>query len=84
MGYIIEISSRYLHAHLALFIAEQKRIWHFSWLEIEKEHILTTAELPVHHKDPFDRLLAAQALRENMAILTPDEHIRKYPVECIW
>lgn len=69
---------------LRRWIEEQEQIWRFTWLGISKEHILTTEELPRHHKDPFDRLIVAQGLRENMPILTSDKYIQAYPVECVW
>jgi PIN domain nuclease of toxin-antitoxin system len=40
--------------------------------------------LPFHHRDPFDRLLAAAALVENMSILTADENIFTYDVPSVW
>jgi PIN domain nuclease of toxin-antitoxin system len=48
------------------------------------EHILRAETLPLHHRDPFDRLLVAQALEDNLAILTDDAHIRRYPVKAVW
>lgn len=47
-------------------------------------HSLQVTKLPFHHKDPFDRLLIAQAQVENLPIITPDGHFRKYSVEVIW
>ncbi len=42
-------------------------------------------ELPLHHKDPFDRLIIATALEYRMTIVTPDDLIRQYKeVECLW
>jgi PIN domain nuclease of toxin-antitoxin system len=43
-----------------------------------------SGELPPHHKDPYDRLIVATALEYRMTIVTPDELIRKYGVECLW
>ena len=40
--------------------------------------------LPLIHRDPFDRMLICQAIAEGMAIVTPDELIRRYPVRTIW
>ena len=40
--------------------------------------------LPFHHKDPFDRMLVSQAIVAGVAILTPDERIREYPIQTIW
>jgi PIN domain nuclease of toxin-antitoxin system len=54
----------------------------FSLLAIGGEHAATVAELPVHHRDPFDRLLAAQAQLEPMRLLSNDDALRAYG-ECI-
>lgn len=41
-------------------------------------------ELPLHHRDPFDRMLIAQALVDGVPIITRDETIARYPVTVIW
>lgn len=43
-----------------------------------------SGELPRHHRDPYDRLIVATAMEYRMTIVTPDELIRKYDVECLW
>ena len=48
------------------------------------EHLAPVAALPMLHKDPFDRLLIAQARHEGMSIVTPDEKIAEYGVRTIW
>lgn len=53
-------------------------------LPILHHHALRVYSLPLHHEDPFDRLLIAQAQAENMAILTADRAIRKYDVNVVW
>jgi PIN domain nuclease of toxin-antitoxin system len=52
-------------------------------LAIEHAHALRVAALPPHHRDPFDRLLVAQAQIEDLAVLTGDPAIRAYDVETI-
>ena len=49
-------------------------------LAIEASHALETGKLPPHHKDPFDRMLVAQAIVEKLTIITTDEKIKKYDV----
>jgi PIN domain nuclease of toxin-antitoxin system len=44
------------------------------------EHALETAELPLHHGDPFDRVLIAQARCEGLTLVTADEALRPYAV----
>ena len=53
-------------------------------LGVEADHVVALLELPLLHRDPFDRLLVAQCLQEKLPILTADAAIRRYPVECIW
>ena len=53
-------------------------------LPIELVHIETLSEIPLYHKDPFDRLLIAQARFEKMTLITADEKIRKYDIKVIW
>ena len=53
-------------------------------LPISHRHCLAVYGLPRHHGDPFDRLLVAQALEENLTLLTADREIRKYDVPLIW
>ena len=56
----------------------------FQALPIKIDHALAIRHLPPYHNDPFDRLLIAQALAEDMAILTADRFFRKYPAELLW
>jgi PIN domain nuclease of toxin-antitoxin system len=53
-------------------------------LPIQASHTLAVLDLPDHHKDPFDRLLIAQALGEGLRLLTNDDAIRRYAVSVIW
>ncbi len=53
-------------------------------LPIELNHIYTLNDLPNHHRDPFDRILIAQAVFEKIPLLSIDEIFDAYPVEKIW
>ena len=53
-------------------------------LPISLDHLLAYERLPMHHRDPFDRILIAQALEENLPIVSSDSHFSGYPVEVIW
>ena len=55
----------------------------FELLAIEAEHILTLASLPHHHRDPFDRMLIAQAKHKGMHLLTADPHFKLYDVPLV-
>jgi len=53
-------------------------------LPIKLEHALRVESLGHHHRDPFDRMLIAQALEEGLPIVTADPVFSRYPVEVIW
>jgi PIN domain nuclease of toxin-antitoxin system len=56
----------------------------FQELPITLDHCLRTAELPLIHRDPFDRLLVAQAQAEDLPLVSGDPAITRYDVETIW
>lgn len=53
-------------------------------LDIEPVHCEILSCLPWHHRDPFDRLLVAQAQTERLTLLTRDPHFAAYRVPCLW
>ncbi|HEX9367155.1 MAG TPA: type II toxin-antitoxin system VapC family toxin [Vicinamibacterales bacterium] len=53
-------------------------------LPIRASHVTALSALPVLHKDPFDRILIAQAVAEGLDFVTNDEPISAYPVRTIW
>ena len=53
-------------------------------LIISHQHALAIWEMPLHHRDPFDRLLIAQARLEEMVLITNDSVFRRYPVNVLW
>jgi PIN domain nuclease of toxin-antitoxin system len=53
-------------------------------LNIQLEHLKISADLPLHHRDPFDRLLIAQAIVEDIPIISVDSLFSLYPVQKIW
>ncbi len=55
-----------------------------SLLEIQIAHIVQSSRLELHHRDPFDRLLVAQCLIEEMSILSRDVQLDAYGVERVW
>jgi PIN domain nuclease of toxin-antitoxin system len=64
-------------------IPEQMRKSGVVGLAIEHAHALRLNSLPAHHRDPFDRLLVAQAQVESLAILTADLVFQRYDVEVV-
>ena len=67
-----------------IFIPEQMAHNAILPLPIRMRHVLHVFHLPDHHRDPFDRLLVAQAQLEDMPILSSDPQIARYPVRIIW
>lgn len=53
-------------------------------LPITMDHALYTSTLPLHHRDPFDRVLVAQSRLEELPILTADSLIVQYEVRTVW
>ena len=62
---------------------EELRLHRFMPLSITTEHALAVETLPSYHKDPFDRMLIAQAQEENLAVVTRDPRIKAYDVRII-
>ncbi|MFM7111725.1 MAG: type II toxin-antitoxin system VapC family toxin [Planctomycetota bacterium] len=56
----------------------------FEWIAVRDEHHAKVAELPFHHRDPFDRLLVAQALVEDITLISADGHFDAYGITRIW
>ena len=62
------------------------RIAHYAMkaLPVTLSHVLAAESLPLHHRDPFDRLLIAQATIEGVPILSADPAFRRYAVKILW
>ena len=56
----------------------------FKILPIEREHLIVLSTLDLIHRDPFDRIIIAQAIAENIPLVSSDDVFRQYPVNCIW
>jgi len=56
----------------------------FKLLNINQNYIFKLEHLENFHKDPFDRMLIATAISENMKFITRDENIHLYPIEYVW
>lgn len=53
-------------------------------LSVDWPHAVAVERLPFHHKDPFDRLIVAQAQAEGLAVVTNDSVFREYGVSVVW
>jgi PIN domain nuclease of toxin-antitoxin system len=56
----------------------------FAILPVKLEHVTIVSKLPFYHRDPFDRLLAAQCIAEDIALVTTDSTFAKYAVRRVW
>ena len=65
---------------IAIFLAEND----ITLLPISFEHLLQLTHLEFHHKDPFDRILIAQAQCEDFTVATIDTSFDHYPVNTVW
>lgn len=65
-------------------IAEQQKINGLQILPVKLSHALYLENLPLHHKDPFDRLLISQAIVENMTLVSADASFANYQVNLLW
>lgn len=84
-----EIAIKYAKGKLLLpeppdaYIEARLRRTHTSPLPITHRHAIAAGALPRHHRDPFDRLIIAQATLERVPIITTDSMLRRYDVEII-
>ncbi|VAX10454.1 hypothetical protein MNBD_GAMMA26-211 [hydrothermal vent metagenome] len=54
------------------------------YLPLRTEHCTMLASLPFHHRDPFDRMLVAQAQSEKLVLVSKDKRLQDYAVEIVW
>ncbi len=64
-------------------LAERVRDMGFRELPVTHAHGIVAGRLPVHHRDPFDRILVAQATVEGLTLVTRDADIQRYDVEIL-
>jgi PIN domain nuclease of toxin-antitoxin system len=65
-------------------ISQQLRLNGIELLPIAVEHVNQVVTMPFHHRDPFDRLLVAQAMVEQIPIVSADEAFKPYEIKCLW
>jgi PIN domain nuclease of toxin-antitoxin system len=84
MAIKVKLGKLDLKQPLVDFIPEQLAINDIQLLDIQLPHVLKTMELPFHHRDPFDRLIIAQAQAEEMTLLSVDNIFIAYDIKLIW
>ncbi|MFH1859672.1 MAG: type II toxin-antitoxin system VapC family toxin [bacterium] len=67
-----------------ILIPHQLKLNGIKLLEIKVQHVAIVSKLPFHHRDPFDRLLIAQAIAEQMPIISTDTIFDAYTVKRMW
>jgi PIN domain nuclease of toxin-antitoxin system len=65
-------------------IQKEMEINAIQWLPVEMQHCAELINLPFHHRDPFDRMLIAQAMIEDLQILSRDRRLSAYDIARIW
>lgn len=63
---------------------EHIELFRLDVLPIHQRHVAAIPELPTIHADPFDRMLVAQALVDDLDLVTGDEVVRSYPIRTVW
>ena len=66
------------------YLPRQRARHLISTLPLEEAAVAHLGKLPMHHRDPFDRMLVCQAVEHDLTIVTPDSAIHAYPVKVIW
>lgn len=79
----LQLGKLLLHGPLEQIVYEQQAINKLELLPIQLAHVLTLQMLPFHHRDPFDRLLIAQAIHADVALVSVDSNVKKYPARVI-
>ncbi|MDZ7960410.1 MAG: type II toxin-antitoxin system VapC family toxin [Aulosira sp. DedQUE10] len=80
----LQLGKLNLNSSLPVLIDNQKRVNNLQLLSIELTHIYALTNLPNHHRDPFDRLLIAQATVEKVPIVSIDSAFDGYPIQRLW
>ena len=56
----------------------------FQPLPVHVSHAVAVIALPDHHRDPFDRMLVAQAMTEGLTLVSSDDQLTRYPISVVW
>ncbi len=79
----IQLGKLKLSLPLKELIKNQQETNELNLLPVELKHVLALDALPFHHKDPFDRLLMAQSLEEDLTLVSVDSQFTAYPVKLL-
>jgi PIN domain nuclease of toxin-antitoxin system len=90
MASVWEIALKYQSGKLPLpqrpdvWVEEQLRLQVIEVLPLQREMLYRASALPPVHKDPFDRVVAADALQRNLRLVTPDKPFELYRCQVVW
>ena len=84
MAIKIKIGKMLIPGGLSLFIADAMKELLLASIAVLPEHTIILESMPLHHADPFDRMLVAQCLYEDMPIVSIDGKLDPYGVKRIW
>lgn len=84
MAIKIALGKLTLSVPLSTFVPFQVSLYGFIPLLVNYDHAYRVGTLPLHHGDPFDRLLIAQAMEENLVLITCDGKFGPYGVPTLW
>jgi len=80
----VQIGKLVLPAPVGNYLANKLKMNGVSVLALNFDHVRRLEEIPLHHRDPFDRILIAQSLEEKLPLVSADPHFEKYPIQLIW
>ncbi len=80
----VSVGRLQLAANWPSVIEGQRKALGARWLALEPAHCELVASLPWHHRDPFDRMLAAQAVCEGLTLVSRDQALAAYPAPVLW
>ncbi|BAY74341.1 PilT domain-containing protein [Nostoc linckia NIES-25] len=84
MGIKVAIGKLPLADPLDSYISSRMTLLAMRSLEITASHAIQAAKLPLHHRDPFDRMLIAQAQIEEMTLVSADSMFNQYNISLLW
>jgi PIN domain nuclease of toxin-antitoxin system len=84
MAIKVSLGKLKIEAPFEAFLAHQLDLNGIELLPIQLRHVALVTTLPFHHRDPFDRLLIAQAQAEQMPVLSSDPAFDAYPIRRLW
>ena len=80
----VQIGKLTLPSPVGDYLAEKLGMNGVSVLPLTFAHVRRLEGIPLHHRDPFDRILIAQSLEENLPLVTSDTAFHRYSVQTIW